>query len=418
MKALVKVSVLSMLFSGVGAAGAAEQLLTLDDAVEAAIGAAPQLQAQRAALEGAQAYAISAGRLPDPELVAGIDNLPSSGMDAWLFGRDFMTMRKIGLMQSFPNRHKRRSEKESARAMVAVAESEAAQTRLELTQSVAQAWVSRYSAEVAVNNLQQLKPQLALQVELASVAVASGRATVSDALSAQAAAADLDDRLLDARREVVGAQAELARWIGDAADRSLAVPPSYGELHGNAAELLSSVHHHAALLAYDARIAFATSDIAVANAAKRPDWSAELDYAWRGRGFADMVSLQFQVALPLFPGARQEPAVHARRAAVKQLEADRETELRMHIAEISKMLSEWQSAKQRIELYERQRLPLARQRSELALAGLRAGRMELRQTLGVLTDQIEVERSYVELLKTLGLSWTYLRYLPTQGEVR
>jgi outer membrane protein TolC len=415
MKAFGPLGFLLLLLAGTGVVRGADVPLSLDDAVNTAINGAPQLQSQRAAIEGAQALVISAGRLPDPGLVVGVDNLPSNGIDAWSFGRDFMTMRKIGLMQSFPNGQKRRSERESALATVAVAESDAVRTRLELTQLVAQAWIARYAAEAAENNLEQLKPRLALQVDLARAAVAGGGASVSDALSAQAAAAELDDRILDARREVSATQAALARWTDTAADRPLAPPPSFNDLPAPPAELLSGLHHHAALLSYDARIAAARSELAVASAAKRPDWRTELDYAVRGRGYSNMVSLQFQVALPLFSSTRQDPVIRAKYAAVRQLEADKETELRMHTAEITTMLGEWQGARERKALYEQHRLPLARQRSELALASLQAGRMELRQTLPVLNDEIEIERSYIELLKTLGKSWAYLRYLPTQG---
>jgi outer membrane protein TolC len=400
---------------GIGASVASDQLLTLDNAVVIAIDAAPQLRSRQAAIEVAQAASVSAGRLPDPALIAAVENLPSNGIDAWSFERDVMTMRKIGVMQSFPGARKRRSERESAQAMAAVAVSQAAESQLEVSQSAAQAWVSLYVAKTSLEQLQALKPALALQVELARAAVASGEAQLSDALSAQAAAADLDDRLLNARQDAAATRAELARWIGEAADQPLAPPPSFVVLPGSAAEIQSSLHHHAALLAFDARIAAARSEIAVASAAKRPDWSAELDYAKRGPGFSDMVSLQFQVSLPLFPGTRQDPAIRARIAAVRQLEADRDSELRMHAAEVEATLSDWQSARDRIELYERERLPLARQRSELALAGLRAGRVDPRQALTVFNDQIEVELTYFDLLRKIGRAWAYLHFLPTQG---
>jgi outer membrane protein, heavy metal efflux system len=415
MKAIVSIGALSMLLGGIDAACADDRPLTLEDAVNVATTAAPQLLSRRAAIEGAQSFAKSAGRLPDPALVAGVDNVPTNGAAAWSLEQDFMTMRKLGVMQSFPNRHKRRAEQDAAQAMVAVAESEAAQTQLELSQSVAQAWIARYAAELAQKSLLQLRPQLALQVELTRAAVASGRGTVSDALSAQATAAELNDRLLTARQELSTASAELARWIGTVAERPLAPPPSFAVLDASDTALLSSLHHHAALRAYDARIAAAKGEVAVADAAKRPDWSTELDYARRGPGYSDMVSVQFQVALPLFQSTRQEPAVNAKRASVRQLEADREAELRMHTAEISAMLAEWQSAKDRVALYEHERLPLARQRSELALAGLQAGQAEVRQTLTVLNEQIDIERSYIELIKSLGRSWGYLHYLPTSG---
>jgi outer membrane protein TolC len=404
-----------LLLTSVGVADTADDPLTLDNAVVIAITSAPQIQARQAAIDGAQAAVISAGRLPDPALVAGVENLPSNGMDAWSFERDFMTMRKVGLMQSFPSGRKRRAERETAQAMAAVAESQATQSQVEISQSVAQVWVSRYADELALKRLQALKPALALQVELARAAVTSGAARAGDALSAQTAAADLEDRLLDAKREVAAAQAELARWIGGAADQPLAPPPSFLELPGSAAELLSSLHHHAALLAFDSRIAAAKSEIEVASATKRPDWSAEVDYAKRGTGFSDMVSLQFQVSLPLFPGRRQDPAIQVKRAALRQLEADRDTELRMHTAEVTTMLADWQSAKDRIALYDHQRLPLVRQRSEFALAELQSGRMGLRQALAVLSDQIETERTYTDLLKTLGRAWAYLHFLPSPG---
>jgi outer membrane protein, heavy metal efflux system len=418
MRNLYCIGVLSVLVTVTVAASAAELPLTLEGAVEIGLAGAPQLAAEQAAIDGARASSISAGRLPDPALVAGVANLPSNGVDAWSFERDFMTMRTVGLMQSFPNRGKRRSEAAVAKATVAVAESQASQTRLELAQSIAQSWVTRYAAEVAAKNLQQLKPQLGLQADLARVAVASGGATAGDALTAQAAVAELDDRILALHQELTSAQTELTRWIGDAADQALALPPSFERLPASAADLLSSLHHHAALIAYDAKIAAANSEVAAANATKRPDWSAELDYSKRGRGYSDMVSLQFQVALPLFPGTRQDPAINAKRAAVRQLEAERETELRMHTAEISAMLNEWQSTKDRIALYEQERLPLARQRSELALAGLRAGRIDLRQSLIVLNEQVEIELSYATLLKSFGRSWAYLTYLPSQGAVQ
>ncbi len=90
------------------AAATDERTLTLEQAIDQALREAPQVAASTAALEGAEAVAPSAGRLPDPELVAGVDNLPINTVDRYSLTRDFMTMRKIGVMQSFPSGEKRR----------------------------------------------------------------------------------------------------------------------------------------------------------------------------------------------------------------------------------------------------------------------------------------------------------------------
>ena len=192
--------------------------------------------------------------------------------------------------------------------MVSLAQAQAVQSQLEVTQSVAQAWIARYTAELSLQTLQALRPARTLQVELAQAALASGGTSVSDSLSAQAAVADLDDRILDAQRELRNARAELARWIGADAERPLAAAPSFSALAAGDTELLSALHQHVALLTYDAQIAAARSEVVVANAARRPDWSAQLDYAKRGREFSDMVSLEFTVSLPMFPGTRQDPS--------------------------------------------------------------------------------------------------------------
>src|SRR5690242_6212627 len=76
------------------AAHAADGTLTLDDAIALAVRDAPQVVAAQSTLEGAQAIVPSANRLPDPELIIGVDNLPVSGADQFSLTRDFMTMRK------------------------------------------------------------------------------------------------------------------------------------------------------------------------------------------------------------------------------------------------------------------------------------------------------------------------------------
>lgn len=392
--------------------------LTLEQAVALAIEQTPQIQAQAAAIDAAQAESIAAGRLPDPELVLGIDNLPTTGEDAWSFDRDFMTMRKVGVMQAFPNRRKRASQRERAAAAVSVAQSQAQQTRLEIARSAADAWIASHTAELVLAKLRTLKPEVELQAQAARAALSSGRGSAVDALAAQSAISELDDRVLQTEREVHAARAELARWIGEDAQREFAAAPAFNELPVPREKLLASLHRHAPLLTYDAQLALAQGEIALANAEKRPDWSAELAYAKRGAAFSDMVSLQVRVGLPLFSRYRQEPMVRAKRAELTRLEAERDAELRMHAAEVTEMLAAWESASKRMDLYERERLPLARQRSQAALAGFQAGRVELTNLLASHVAEIETQRSYAELLTELGQAWAFLRYLEPGEELR
>ena len=77
-------------------AWAQTQPLTLFEATQRAIDESPDLIAGQAEVSAAEALVRPAGQWADPELVAGIDNLPVTGPDAGSVSADFMTMRKVG----------------------------------------------------------------------------------------------------------------------------------------------------------------------------------------------------------------------------------------------------------------------------------------------------------------------------------
>ena len=57
---------------------AEDRALSLEEAVDRALQQAPQVAASAAGLDAAVARAPSAGRLPDPELVSGVENAPDA----------------------------------------------------------------------------------------------------------------------------------------------------------------------------------------------------------------------------------------------------------------------------------------------------------------------------------------------------
>ena len=385
--------------------------LSLEEAVGRALQSAPQVSARTANLEAMQSLATGAGRLPDPELVVGVDNLPVTGPDAYSTTSDFMTMRKVGVMQAFPAATKRKLQGERAAAAADVAHAELVESRLAVAREVAQAWIRRATAEASLNELGVLESDLELQASAARAALAAGRSSTAEALAAQTAAAQFHARLLRVKSEVRQATFELARWLDADADRPLAAMPSLDELPAPPAALLASVHEHGSLLTFESQIAAARLDVDLAKAQRRPDWSAELAFAKRGPEFSDMVSLEFRVGLPLFTKYRQDPQVSARHAELRQLEAEREAELRMHTAEIHRMLTQWEELGERVRQYEQQLLPLAHERSRAALGSYRAGRGELRLALEAYEQESAFIIEHAELLNERGLAWVFLRYL-------
>jgi outer membrane protein TolC len=402
---------LLLLLSALPLDASADEPLSLEAAVEHALEIAPQVGARTANLEAMQALTVSAGRLPDPELVVGIDNLPVNGSDAYSTTRDFMTMRKVGVMQEFPAGAKRRLQRQLAGAEAGVAEAELLESRLAIAREVAQAWIRRSTAEASLNDLRTLQPEVELQAAAARAAVSAGRSSTAEALAAEAAVAQLQARLLRMQSEARQASFELARWIDTDATRPLAPMPSLNELPTSPAALLETVHEHGSLLTFQSQIEAARLGVDLAKAQRRPDWSAELAFAKRGPDFSDMVSLDFRIGLPLFTKNRQDPQVSARHAELRRIEADREAELRMHTAEIHQMLTEWEQLGAQVEQYERDLLPLAHERSRAALASYRAGRGDLRGALDAYQQEIEFVIEHAELVNERGRAWAFLRYL-------
>jgi len=389
-------------------------LLTLDAAVEKALAMAPGLRARQSGLEAAQALTVSAGRLPDPELVVALDNLPVNGADAYSTTDDFMTMRRVGVMQEFPARVKRRLRREQAQARTSVADADVTQARLDIAREVAEAWIRRATAESTLTELKSLVPEVELQASASEAAVASGGGRTTDALAAQAAVVRLASRIRELEREARSAALALAQWIDADANRPLAPMPAMDVLPTPPGALLATVHEHGSLRAYEARAAAARLDVDLAKAERRPDWSAEFAFAKRGPDYSDMVTLEFRIGLPLSVKNRQDPVVASKSAELRQIEADREAEIRMHVAELHQRLTDWEVLGEQLDLYDRELLPLSRERSRAALAAYRAGRGDLASALEAFEQEAEARIEYASLLDQRGRAWVFLRYLVPQ----
>jgi len=392
------------------AAHAGEASLSLLEAVKQAETQAPNIDARQAALTSAERAVTPAGQLPDPQLIVGIDNLPVTTNDAFHLNRDFMTMRKVGVMQTFTRGEKRELRTQRAEAMAAREGALLTTERLTTREAVARAWVMRAAAERRVDLLRSLRPRVEAQIVAATAAVTAGRGSAADGIAARAERAMLEDRIGEAERAVEETRADFARWLPDDGDKPLGDAPDFRSLGADPDTLIRNVAHHRELLAYDAAEKAATTEVALARAEKRPDWSLEFAYAQRGPQFSNMVSIEARIDLPLFGSKRQDPNIASKQALIDQIADEREAARRMHTAELQKTLATWRSAVERVHRYEKELLPLADDRADAALAAYRGGRGDLQASLTSLDDAIERRLAYTDLMSTLGQSWAALYF--------
>jgi outer membrane protein TolC len=359
---------------------------------------------------------VSAGQLPDPVLRLGVDNLPVTGPDSYSLTNDFMTMRRIGVMQEFPREEKRRlrserSEREAER------ESASRQAMFANVQrDAALAWLDRYYAEQMRSVLEKLGDDTQALIGAAEAAYRGGRGSQTDVLAARATLVSLDDRRSLLERQLRTAKIMLARWIGADAERDLAGQPNIQSLHFDVARLDDELQHHPQLAALAKQVALADTDVRLARAAKKSDWSVELAYQQRGPSFSNMVSIGVSIPLQIAPGDRQDRELAAKLALAEQTRAQLEDALRMHTAEVRAMIAEWESDRERLNRIETSLIPLAAQRTGAALAAYRGNTGTLSAVLEARRNEGDARMQALQLAADTGRVWAQLNYLLPQHE--
>ena len=279
--------------------------LTMVEAQRIAVGRSQQLIAQDARTTAAREQAVAAGQLPDPVLKLGIDNLPANGLDRLSLTRDFMTMRRIGVMQEIPPLEKRQ-----LRTQRFAREAERVQAQRQVTlanvqRDTALAWLDRHYAQAQRELLQQQIEETGLQVQAADSAFRTNRGSQADVFAARAAVIVLQDRLSQIDRESRSTSLMLARWVGATdAERPLAGTPQWQRTPLHVDVLNQHLKRHPDLQVISAEIEAAETEARLAQADKKADISVEASYAQRGPAFSNMLSIGVSIPLQWNPKNR------------------------------------------------------------------------------------------------------------------
>jgi outer membrane protein TolC len=395
--------------------GFTQSALTLAEAQRIAVERSRQLAAQDASITAAREMAVAAGQLPDPVLRLGIDNLPVDGADRFSVERDFMTMRRIGVMQEFTRDGKRklrtaRGEREADRAVA-----EKTVTLTNIQRDTALAWLERFYLERTRAVVAAQAEEARLEIEAAEGAYRAGRGSQADIYTARAARVALEDRLSELDRRIRNARVMLARWVGDAADAPLAGEPAVKTLMFETHTLDQALERHPEIALLGRQVAVAESEVQLARANKRSDWSVELAYQERGPAFSNMISVGISIPLQWDQKNRQDRELGAKLALAERAKALREDILRAHTAEVRTMLNEWENGHERLARYASELIPLAKDRTQAALAAYRGGKADLNAVLAARRNEIEVRTQTVQLEMETARLWAQLNFLVPDG---
>jgi outer membrane protein TolC len=390
--------------------------LSLAEAQRLAIARSRQLPAQDAVAAAARNLAVAARQLPDPVLKLGVDNLPVTGNERYSLAGDFMTMRRVGVMQELTRSDKRRLRAERFERGADKASTEKDRFTAAIERDTALAWLDRYYGEAMLAVLAEQRAQATLTIEAAAGAYRGGRGAQADVLAARAALGMIEDGASELDRKLRNATVRLERWIGAAAQQPLFGEPDvdtlrFGLAALDATSLAAHLAHHpdVAVLARQEQIAQVEADLARAN--QKPDWTVELNYQRRGAAFSDMVSIGVSVPLQWDRKNRQDRELAAKLAAVEQAGDERDEMLREHVADTRALINEWRNDRERRQRYERELIPLAVERNAATLAAYRGGKADIGDVLAARRAEIDLRLQALQLEAATAQIWAQLNFL-------
>ncbi|MDL2353742.1 MAG: TolC family protein [Pseudomonadota bacterium] len=385
--------------------------MTLAHARQLAIEGSRQLAAQDHGVAAAREMAMAAGQLPDPVLKAGVDNLPVTGADRFGLTSDFMTMRRVGVMQELTGAGKRRLRGERFERAAEKSLAEKDLTAAAIERDTALAWLDRYYAEATAALIAEQGAQAQLEIQAAEGAYRAGRGTQADLLAARAALAMADDRASELRLRVRNARTMLARWVGAAADLPLAAMPPLDTLRIDAADLAAQSAHHPQIAVLAKQAAIAETEVQLAQANKKSDWSVELTFQQRGPAYSNMLSVGLSFPLQWDQAHRQDRELSSKLSLVEQARAERDEALRAHVAETRTLIDEWESRRERGARYRRELMPFAQQRTAAVLTAYRGGKAGLQDVLAARRNEIDVRLQALQLDAEAARLWAQLDFL-------
>lgn len=403
------------LLSGLGLDGqqaiAAGTGLSLAQAQQRALDRSRALPARDASIAATRELAVAAGRLPDPVLRAGIDNLPVSGAERYNIGSDFMTMRRIGVTQELtaPDKRRLRASLLDRVADKASAEKDAEIVRIE--QETALAWLDLYFAQQVADLGRQQLAQAQLDLEAAQAVYRSGKGPQGDVFAARGRIGSAEDRIAGFDVRVRAARSMLSRWAGPGADIAQTGLPDMDNVRLDPDSLDSQLGHHPDIAVLNREEAIARTEAQLAEANRHPDWSVEVALQQRGQAYSNMLSVGVSVPLQWDRKNRQDRELAAKILRVDQVRDERQELLRAHTAEVRVMLDEWHSGRERSARYRRDLVPLALDQSAAVLAAYRGGKASLAEVLAARRNELDVRLQALQLEAETARRWAQLNFL-------
>src|SRR5581483_9283335 len=364
--------------------------------VGAALANAPSLREIDAKLAAARALQQEAGTLPNPMLMAGVQNQQID------LKRDpAMTMYMAGASQTFIRRDRREAMQRVAALEVESLEQEAESRRAAITRDVLVAYDEAATAENQIAANEDLAKLAALTADAAKSRYEAGAAPQSDIIRAKLEASNVRHQVLMQRGVRDTALAQLRALLSLAPSESI---PSFAlrhemEHHQRGADPLLNPATPATA-ALESELGRAEEEIRLARLATKPDISVEASYGFRP-GMTDVFSIAGRIELPIRRKTAIEPRIAAAIARRDEVRAQIDTLRQQLVSAFGEALASRNEAIEQINLHVEQLVPEAKLGFESALASYQAGKTTFDSVLGALQTYRLLNVDYYDFVRQL-----------------
>ena len=364
--------------------------------VEAAMTASPSLREIDANLAAARARQRAAGAMPNPMLMAGVQNQQID------LSRDpTMTMYMVGASQTFVRGERRDALQRAAQLDVDRLERESESRRAEITRDVLVAYDEAAAASNQIAANEEIAKLASVMGEAARSRYEVGAAAQIDIIRAKVEASNLRHQILMQRGVRDAAFARLRALLNLPASET--IPPF---------ALAHAMEHHArtgdaslesstpAIAALQSEVERAEQDIRLAKLLTKPDFDIEASYGMRPEQ-KDVFSVVGRIELPIRRKTTIEPRIAegiARRDAARaQIDV-----LRQQLAsDFGGAVASRNEAIEQINLHVEELVPEAKLGFESALASYQTGKTTFDAVLGALQTYRTLNVDYYEFLRQL-----------------
>jgi len=412
----------------------AQQVISLEQAINIAQKNDPWLYSSQLKQEAANHRSIASNTLPDPKISISMMNLPT---DSWEFDQEGMTQFKVGVTQMFP----RGNTLELKESQLKIKASEfpflRADRKEKLKVMVSELWLEAYLAQKTIHLIEsdwQLFEQM-VEVAQASYSTALGKTRQQDVIRAQLEIVQLEDRLTTQKQKLESTIARLNEWLHvfdnsnlegafdfDRQPQTFLTSDHLPEIELDNSLILTPGKHfrsrlalefsdHPAILAIDIKERVSEKGVDLAKQQYKPQWSVNASYSYRddmpsGQELADLFSVGISFDLPLFTGNRQDKQVAASIAETESVKTEKLLLIKKMISAVEREIKQLNRLLQRQSLYNDQLLTKSYEQAEVTLTAYTNDDGDfsevVRARIAELNTRISALKIDVEVLKTIA----------------